>query len=257
MYQFINQLEAFEEFGLNLNGAVWILSESTNESVIQSTKFSSGLVLSNKNWMIDLSVYSNQSAGLSILSSSLNVETDPFETGEADAIGLDLLIQRRFGPMQSWVNYSLSRNQYSFPTLTDDSFAAPNDQTHRLNWINRLSVGKFQFSLSYQYKTGLPFTEVSGFETDPITNENEITYDVVNEVRLPDYHRLDLGVTYSLAKSNPRMDLAFSILNLTDRTNQLDRNYFLDENDNGQVDLFTTERRLLGRTPVLMLRFYW
>ena len=258
MYQFINQLEDVGDFDLNLNGNIWILRESDEDSFIESQKLSLGLIMNTENWLIDFSLYRNMSSGLSLLRTTSGIEADPFVVGEADVQGIDALVQAQWGGFYSQLNYSLSKHNYDFPTVFDATFLSPNDQTHRLNWLNRLSIGRFQFSLAGQYKTGLPTTEVTGFDLiNPAEEEYELEFGPINALRLDDYLRFDVGVGYSLVSTTTKIQCSLSVLNMFNRTNVLDNFSFIDENEEGVFELFSIQRQLLGRTPLFMIRVYW
>ena len=258
MYQFISQLEEFGEFDLNLNGNVWILRDPDEDSYIASNKFSAGLLYNRHGWLIDLSGYLGKSEGLSILTSSVQVESDPYDTGESKVKGVDLSVKKQWGPIVSWVNYAISENQYQFDELSDVSFASPNDQTHRLSWINRIQFGSFHFSATYQFKTGLPYTTTLGFEpSDPSEDTYEIIYGDINRLRLNDYHRLDLGLKYLQSENKPFFEVGIEIINLSNHLNRFNRSSFLDETEGDGIELFTFEKRLLGRTPMASFRLYW
>ena len=83
----------------------------------------------------------------------------------------------------------------------------------------------------------------------------------IQTVRIPDYHRLDFSGTYTFnfdKKNNWKGKIGFSLLNIYDRKNLLERYYeirpFLNEDNNIQFRLETVDKFSLGLTPNLVFR---
>lgn len=281
--QYISQLKEFGENALDLNNQVWILNQvEDEENVLQSAKkVAGGLVFHKHNWLIDIEGYYHQTVGLSTLgpsfgTSSAGAEIDDFSTGSAKAMGFDFLIKKRWRGYQSWLNYSLTKIDFNFPELPiGHPFTASNEQRHNLNWTNSYTYKKWNFTLSYQFKSGLPFTDGVGVGSDVDLDDFEetgdlaestyyfIEYDGPNEKRLPDYQRLDAGISYrpTFKNSGLNAELTFSMINLLNRTNTFRRDFYLDdlseEDAVVQPQLFGIDKRLLKRTPLVSVRLYW
>ena len=264
-YQFINQLEEFGGFDLNINGNIWILKDLEEGSVLEAEKLAIGTIYKNKGWLLDISAYRNSISGLSILrSASLGLDPELSQNGKSLSRGIDVLLHKNwltnkeFAQLNSWVTYSLNENSYSFPEITEESFPAPIHQLHTIKFVNKLNLKKIQFMMSYQYKSGLPYSRPLGIEQlDNDSDDYQIKYDGINGERLDEYHRVDLGLTYLHKADSFNFEFSLSILNVTDRTNIFSRTSFIDEDDDGTLFLLSSERRLLKRTPLLMMRVYW
>ena len=84
--------------------------------------------------------------------------------------------------------------------------------------------------------------------------------DGVNEVRLPNYHRLDASILYKITPNNPRTEgmIGLSFLNIYNRENFLSRQYTVDEDEEtGNPELIVLDRPLLGFTPNVVVRWAW
>lgn len=109
------------------------------------------------------------------------------------------------------------------------------DRRHNMNFVASYTFGKFnswKASARWNYGSGFPFTPTQGFYEElpftggigqdlPTANGNlGILYGDLNSKRLPDYHRLDLGVTKTW-KFSERQQLQFdiSVTNAYDRRN--------------------------------------
>ena len=259
MYQFINQVVEFGHFDLNLNGDIWTLRENDSEEFMRSDKVSSGFVFKKDNWLVDLSIYLNQSKGLTFFDRTMSEGLEFFEDdGVGQSKGVELLVSRRWGAFQSWINYTMSQNQYQFFGVQSGFFPASNDQRHVINWNNFLSLGDFRLNVTYQFKSGLPYSAPQGIELiDPEEEEFSIHYDGFNQQRLPNYQRLDLGVSYLKNLNKIKLEASLSVLNVWGSENVYGRSSFLDRNELEDLEIISVERRALARLPIAMIRVWW
>lgn len=115
--------------------------------------------------------------------------------GIGRAYGLELLLKKRRGKFTGWVSYTLSRTERQFDEINNGAwYAARQDRTHDFsvvamyNFTERLSI-----SGTWVFYTGNAVTFPSGkYE---IFGQTVDLYSERNGYRMPDYHRLDLGVT--------------------------------------------------------------
>ncbi|MCB9224351.1 MAG: TonB-dependent receptor [Crocinitomicaceae bacterium] len=116
--------------------------------------------------------------------------------GRGRAYGLELLLKKRRGKFTGWVSYTLSRTEKLFTDINDSSwFPARQDRTHDVSIVGMYNINdQFTVSASWVYYTGNAVTFPSGkYEIDgQIVNY----YTERNGYRMPDYHRLDLGMTF-------------------------------------------------------------
>ncbi|MEO1261689.1 MAG: carboxypeptidase-like regulatory domain-containing protein [Bacteroidota bacterium] len=266
LHQYISQLKQFGENFLDMNNQVWVLSrEETEEETIQvAKKAATGFVFNKNGWLLDVEGYYHLTEGLTTFSPSFgtNEAVTDYSPGNATSRGIDMLLKKRWGAYNFWVNYSLSKVEFEFPEINDRAFPATNDQRHNLNLINSWSYKNWDLSVSYQFRTGLPYSQPVGLgmneEDDEI--DYEIEYEEINENTLDDYHRLDLGLRYTtdFDRSKTKAEFAFSIINLLDHDNTFSREYYVDDiEDDDDPELFFIEKRLLKRTPQLLVRFRW
>ena len=234
-----------------------------------------------KGWLIDIEGYYNHTKGLSTLGPSFGMSSaandiDDFSVGTSTASGMDFLVKKTWRNYQTWLNYSLSSVKFNFQDLFDFSFPASNQQRHNLSFTNSYTYKKWNFSLNYQFRTGLPYTdalfvdsavdEVELEETGDLEESTNyfIEYDAPNSIRLPDYSRLDAGISYRPTFKNTQLkgEITLSLINILNRTNTFRRDFFIDEeeNDEGEiisVDFFGIDKQLLKRTPLISVRVFW
>ena len=265
LYQFISQLQQFGEDEVIANNRIWVLNDARTGTFLESRKVAVGAIFQKKGWLIDLETYWNKNEGLSNINTGINDGIEIDATGEGRAKGLDVLLHKRWKKYQFNFGYSISQNEYFFLNLSDSYFPAPNDQLHKLNWSNYFQFKDWTFSVTYQYKSGLPYSIperiVEIEENDDIYHELE--FERFNNVILPDYHRWDLGLAYQKTFYNGqlKMALSFSLLNVLNRNNPFQRNYFIrdveDEFGDEALGILFVEKSLLRRTPLFMFRMHW
>jgi hypothetical protein len=117
-------------------------------------------------------------------------------TGTGRAYGAEWMIRKNRGNLTGFINYTLSRSERTIPGINrGQTYLSPYDRTHSLNIAANCSLSsRFTLSAIWVYATGNPTTYPSGrFE---INGEYYPIYSGRNEYRRPDYHRLDLSLTY-------------------------------------------------------------
>lgn len=143
--------------------------------------------------------------------------------------GLELMMAKKKGELTGWINYTYSRslNQVNEgPSILQqvnfgDFYPANYDRPHTINSSIVINQGvHHDFSFNFTYSTGRPFTTPQG----SILFQDQIFpfYDVRNNNRLPDYHRLDFAWNiYNPSMQNRKFkgNWTFTIYNLYGRKN--------------------------------------
>ncbi|MEM6272241.1 MAG: TonB-dependent receptor [Bacteroidota bacterium] len=115
--------------------------------------------------------------------------------GQGRAYGLELLARKNKGKLTGWVSYTLSRSERQFDEINQGTwFAARQDRTHDISVVGMYKFApRWELGLTWVYYTGNAVTFPSGKYT---FNGNTVSYYTErNGYRMPDYHRLDLGLT--------------------------------------------------------------
>ena len=165
------------------------------------------------------------------------------ETGQAH--GGDILLKYERSKLYLWGVYSLNFVERWDGTR---SYNPVWDRRHNVNLVASLTFGKFdawKVTARWNYGSGFPFTQTQGnYERLPFTGGigTDITtangqlgtlYAGLNEGRLPDYHRLDLGVTRTWKlDEHQRIQADLSVTNAYDRRNI----FYMDRNTGSRVD---------------------
>ena len=147
--------------------------------------------------------------------------------GIGRAYGLELFGEKKEGRFTGWVSYTLSRSERQVNGINKDEwYPARFDQTHNLSISAFYDLTeRWTFSANFVYNTGTPTTfHTSRFEQQGyVIPHNPL--ETRNNVRLPDYHRMDVSVTLNGKPDNPKRwegQWVFSVYNLYNRRNPFD-----------------------------------
>lgn len=120
--------------------------------------------------------------------------------GKGRAYGVEFLLKKRRGKFTGWVSYTLSKSEKLFDEINKGSwFPAKQDRVHDVSVVAIYKLNeRLTFSASWVYYTGaaVSFPEAKYEIGGDVVN----FYSERNGYRMPDYHRLDLGVTLNNKK---------------------------------------------------------
>ncbi len=157
-----------------------------------------------------------------------------FAIGEGEAYGMEIGIEKQTGRLTGWIGYTLARvvRRDFAPLDPSASFAQTGQFSPIYDRRHDLSIVAF-YELSDRLTASATFVYGSGdlrwlptgrfaFQDTPGTESESVTpiYGDRNNFRLPDFHRLDLGLIWELkAKKLKESNLTINIVNAYDRRN--------------------------------------
>jgi hypothetical protein len=178
--------------------------------------------------MYNLSTYKD---GYTSLTGDNNWITKVETGGKGRSLGMELLIRKNLGNWTGFISYVRSKTTRQFLNINGGKqylfdYNRPNNLSINLN---RKFNNNLNLNLVWIYQSGLPFTEAIGRQYIPSVIDdkegNDFFYEALiygdrNGARMRDYHRLDVGLTWSrYNRRNNRVDWNFSIYNLYNRHN--------------------------------------
>lgn len=145
--------------------------------------------------------------------------------GRGWAYGAELMLKRNNGRLNGWLSYTWSKTMRQFDEISNGNpFPARHDRTHDVSVVAMYDISrKLKASATWVFYTGNAVTFPSGkYEIDGKTIGY---YTERNGYRMPDYHRLDLGLVW-LRKKTDKFESSwnFSVYNAYSRENA----YFID-----------------------------
>lgn len=115
--------------------------------------------------------------------------------GRGRAYGMEFLLRKKSGKFTGWVAYTLAKTERLFDEINNNSwYPARQDRRHDISLVGIYTLNeRLTFSATWVFYTGNAVTFPSGkYEIDgQIVNY----YTERNGYRMPNYHRLDIGIT--------------------------------------------------------------
>lgn len=183
-------------------------------------------------------------------------------SGKSRAYGLELLFRKNYGKVTGWLSYTLSKTEQlttgtnvSGPGINNGKWYLTNyDKPHNFSLTTFYPLSKkLSFGATFTYQTGRPTSY-------PVGKFNYLgiqvpVYGARNAYRLPDFHHLDLSVSYV---PNPgsgkkiRGEWVLSFYNLYNRKNTSSIN-FSQNSDTYQSE--SVRLSLFGIVPAVTYNF--
>ncbi len=140
--------------------------------------------------------------------------------GDGRSYGMEVFVKKRLGKFTGWVGYTLSKTERLFDEINHGNwYPARQDRTHDVSIVAMYQLNKrISFSANWIYYTGDAVTMPSG---SYVVNGNIVPlYTERNGYRMPDYHRLDVGMTF-VSKETKKLKSSwnFSVYNVYAREN--------------------------------------
>lgn len=183
---------------------------------------------SNNNWETSLEIYGRYAdkvydyRDFAVLNANDHIETELL-SGIGRAYGAEISIKKKEGVLNGWLSYTLSRSERQIEGINKNkwypsNFDKPHDVSLVFNWQpNKRNT----LNINFDYGTGRPnnspvaiYKSVNGLII-PVYAER-------NQLRIPDYHRLDIAYTLGRGYKRDRRfrtSWTLSVYNLYARRN--------------------------------------
>jgi len=270
-YQFANRVTRIDLSSGSKD--FWVLSNGNDIPVGLSEHYITGLSYETSKYLISIEGYYKYLSGISeytqyIESSPSGITNEEsFYSGNGYTRGIEFLMQKKVGKFNGWMSYVLSEAKNKFDIYGSDYFSADQDVTHEFKWVGIYNYNRWDFSATWIYATGKPYTAPAGGYSLTLLDGSSKDYFTTtdkNSLRFADYHRLDIAVNYKLYKDftdynklghNKKSEIGeigLSFFNFYNRTNNWYNQYELIEGE-----IIETNINYLGFIPniTLTLRF--
>jgi hypothetical protein len=181
-------------------------------------------------WLYNTTDYSNGSSLLGDLSPWYEKTTQ----GQGNSSGIEVSIEKQEGKLTGSINYTLSKATRTYEDLNNGkTFLFRYDRLHDLNISANYQISrKWDISALWVYGTGYPVTipveKYSSYFGIWISNNDGhvITYaPSLYNYRLPDYHRLDLGIHFRTHNHIGDHTVSLDIFNVYNHKNAVNMYY--------------------------------
>ncbi len=150
--------------------------------------------------------------------------------GRGWAYGAEFLFRKNFRHLTGWFGYTWSKTMRQFDKISNNPFPARQDRRHDISIVGMYNLSpKLKISATWVYNTGNAVTFPNGkYVVDGMTVGY---YTERNGYRMPDYHRLDLGINW-IRKQTAKYESSwnFSLYNAYGRENA----YFISFRQNDE-----------------------
>ena len=152
------------------------------------------------------------------------------------------MLRKDAGNLTGWISYTYSRAFQTIEGINDgNEYSASTDRPHSVNLVLNYKINKWiDVGANWVYATGQPMTAPESKLDFDDFGESEIIplYSGRNKYRMPDYHRLDLSITFDLNKGVKKRynhNLNISVYNVYCRHNAWMIQFETDPETNAQV----------------------
>lgn len=269
--QFISRIDVPNE--LRVGEDFWMLADGDSLPVARAMHVITGIAFQTKGMLFDLEIYHKELADLTTypqtyvgrgLNGGFMNDMAFINDGSGRAIGLDVLLKKTFsipnGTLTGLVSYSLSQVKYSFPEIeASRPFYADHDQRHSAKWSSTLNLARWNFSTTWTFASGRPYTPATGITVDDHARPSvSLEFGERNSARLPVYHRLDLSGSYkfSFMSGTRQGNIGVSLFNVYNRKNIKSREFIglvSPDEEEELPQILAVDRLLLGLSPNLFL----
>ncbi len=219
------------------------------------TKIPGGVTLNVEGWfkkMDNLIEY----FGVNAIFPPLTGWDQSYVMGKGRSWGMENELSYKGDKIETAAYYTLMWNQRKFDDFYKDWFRDRNDNRHKLTLMFKYKITKrFEVYSAWNYRSGSRMTVESHYESAPDMPDQGYVieypvYSEPNNLQLPDYHRLDLGLNFhKTTKRGNHSIWNLSIYNVYCRTNIIYA-YVSPEYDNkGKVIGYIGEG--LGLIPII------
>ena len=142
--------------------------------------------------------------------------------GEGLSYGLEFMMQKESPKFSGTLAYTLSWSFRKFEEINNGAiFHSRFDRRHDLTLLTRIRLSKtYTLNSSFSLSTGTPFTMPVSYSKDSRFTYGYYIYAGINNMRLPLYHRLDLGLEKAgFTKKGRPSRLVINIYNVYARQN--------------------------------------
>lgn len=149
-------------------------------------------------------------------------EQNIVQNGIGKSYGFELMVSKTNGRLNAWIGYTLARNYRKFDQINDGQwYFARFDRTHDFETTMAYKINKkWKCSMNFVYNSGQPATLATTVHED-LSGHRIPVYTSRNNLRLPDYHRMDVSFTKEFLtrrKKHPAT-ISFGAYNLYSRVN--------------------------------------
>jgi outer membrane receptor for ferrienterochelin and colicin len=222
--QSITQIIDLQQDFFGIEKRRWQLANNEDVPIVKSHQFSVGLNYKKNGWLLSAEGYIKTVTDVTSRTQGFQNQFQFVSAiGNYTVKGLDVLINKQFNKLSSWLSYSYSKNDFVFDDLNNGNpFPNNLDLTHLINFSLTYEIDRFKIATGVNWHSGRPFTA----PLESQSNFSGITYDLPNAQRLPNYIRADISASYTIPVNDKvKAELGLSLWNIFNQKNVINRFY--------------------------------
>lgn len=168
--------------------------------------------------------------------------------------GLELFLSKSFKKITCQFSYTLMYNNRKFIQVNNNEYFPFNyDRRHFIQNILKFQISKkVSLSTLFIYATGYPITlfthsqnivelqepsiyyelnQMVDYSSYLNNNDNIVIFSKINSYRIPDYHRLDINLSYTVTKKKGNSTWSINLFNTYSHLNTINVTLFKDEDN--------------------------
>ncbi len=247
-----SQIIDLQQDFLGLEKRRWTLADNAQNPIQKSNQIAVGFIYKNKGWLFTLDNFYKNVRGISGASQAFTNQLEFTKmNGDYTVFGSELLAQKNFRNGYTWLSYSFNNNKYDFEKNAPPIFPNNFEVIQTISWAGIYEMKKLKFALGSKWHSGRPETTPQNFNQNvsgPVVSS--IDYNDPNNSILPDYLEFSFSAFYKLERQHLKWELGFSIRNLLNKQNILNR-YYRVGNENSIESVNTLS---MQRTPNISLK---
>lgn len=167
--------------------------------------------------------------------------------GTGNSVGTEITAMFNYPKLSVSLAYTLAKTTRRFKDINNNmEFPSDFDRRHDLSLQTSYIISKkYILNAHFIYSSGTPFTFPESYSPDNNFYYGYFNYGEMNNVRLPDYHRLDFGLErHGLTRKGRKKKFTINIYNAYARQNPV---YIYQNPDNGR----TYQKSLISFLPTI------
>jgi outer membrane receptor for ferrienterochelin and colicin len=218
--------------------------------------------------------------GAGFYSLGFSIVDDIATQGKGKSYGVELMAEKKSGKLRGWISYTLSKSDRTFEEISyGRTFPFAYDRRHVFSAIATYDISdRISLSSGWVYYTGQAFTLCDEIASSAHNAENELPvvsglysfrlgedhyfdyplkqtnkyFKTRNNYRMPDYHRLDIGVNFTKQKKRALRTWSLGAYNVYFRQNPF---LIVEDSSDFELDIFSQNNDQNSLTKIAIFPF--
>jgi hypothetical protein len=232
----------------------WILANNSTIPIQKSKQASINLSFTKNNWLFTLENFYKKVTGINSSSQGFQNQLEFAKiNGDYEVFGTEMLAQKKINRFITWISYTYNDNNYHFPNINQTEFSNNFELKHTVSWAGTYEIKNLKLALGSKWYSGRPETTPSSNEINYSNPSNPtIDYNSPNNKKLDNFFQINFSATYKWESPKQiQYKLGLSVLNLSNRQNEISEYYRINTTTNSIEDVKTFSLR---RTPNVSFR---